>query len=122
MRTREFEKLVKLLNERREQILLNIAKANEEMDSFADAEANDEADFATIATDTMIDTAITQKNVLELKEIEYALSKARSGTFGVCEMCGEVIGLDRMRVKPHARFCIVCRETYEKNTQIQRRA
>lgn len=115
MRSRELEKLVRQLEERKVQIIHNIRETAREMESFAEAEVNDEGDYAAISTDSLIDTAITQKQMQELKEIEYALSKVSKGTFGTCEMCGEPVGIERMRVKPHARFCIVCREAYEKN-------
>lgn len=115
MRSRELEKLVRQLEERKTQIIHNIQETAREMESFSEAEVNDEGDYASISTDSLIDTAITRKQIAELKEIEYALSKVNKGTFGTCEMCGEPVGIERMRVKPHAKYCIVCREAFEKN-------
>ncbi len=35
--------------------------------------------------------------------------------YGKCEMCNKQIDIKRLKVKPHARFCISCREVYENN-------
>jgi DnaK suppressor protein len=116
MRLREVTRLVKILTERKEQIERNIIGVINETASATQAETNDEVDVATISLGALTDAAIGEQQVKELREIEHALTKVNQGSFGTCEMCGEPIGLERMRVKPHARYCIVCREAYEKNS------
>jgi len=96
-----------LLLERKVQILENINIAN-------NVEVNDEGDYASICADNMIDSAIQQKQLQELQEIEIALKKIEKGEYGICEMCGEQIKPLRLKVKPYARYCIVCREIAEK--------
>ncbi|MDR1911988.1 MAG: RNA polymerase-binding protein DksA [Helicobacteraceae bacterium] len=120
MRLREIQRLTKVLLARKDQIERNLNGVVEEAVSAAQSEINDEADVAAISVGAQTDAAIGEQQLKELKEIEHALSKVSSGNFGVCEMCGEKIGLDRMRVKPHARYCIVCREAYEKNYSEER--
>lgn len=115
MRKREFGQLEKVLFERRAQILRNIHDAHEEMDMLNSSELNDEGDFAAASSESMIDQVITAQQSKELGEIEYALEKIKDGTYGICEMCEEPIGKDRLKVKPHAKHCIVCREIVEKN-------
>ena len=115
MRKREFNQFEKMLFERRAQILRNIHDAHEEMDMLNNSELNDEGDFAAASSESMIDQVITAQQSKELKEIEYSLTKIKDGTYGVCEMCEDPIGKDRLKVKPHANYCIVCREIVEKN-------
>ncbi|NPA81244.1 MAG: RNA polymerase-binding protein DksA [Epsilonproteobacteria bacterium] len=105
----------KALIERREQVLKNIQNFQEEIDSLKGIDLNDEADYAAISTDRLIESAITNKQAKELKEIEEALQKMEKGTYGICEMCEEPISLERLQVKPQAKYCIVCREIIEKN-------
>lgn len=100
---------------RRDQIIRNINRTTDEIEESTQSELNDDGDRASFSTENLIDTAIAQKQYDELSEIEHALGKASQGTFGICEMCGEHIGLERMRVKPQAKYCIFCRETYERN-------
>jgi len=115
MRTRELLRFEKRLIKRKEQILQNIEKAETDLKERAETELNDEVDYASASSDSMVDEVIAKQQFKELQEIEYALKKIQDKTYGICEMCEEPIGLDRLKVKPHARYCIVCREIIEKN-------
>ncbi|PLW73502.1 hypothetical protein GQS52_24405 [Streptomyces sp. SCUT-3] len=44
----------------------------------------------------------------ELAEIARALRHMAEGVYGRCESCLEKIPLDRLRVRPHTRFCAPC--------------
>ena len=49
------------------------------------------------------------KTLLEtLAEVEHALSKFDSSTYGQCESCGRPISPARLEAKPAARLCIDC--------------
>lgn len=106
-----------MLQQRKRQITKNIEDAYLEMEGLNDSEANDEIDHASISTDRMIDQAVTAQQAKELGEIEFAMSKIKSGAYGVCEMCEEDISFQRLKVKPHAKYCIVCREIIEKSSK-----
>ena len=43
-----------------------------------------------------------------LDEVESALGKFESNTYGVCESCGKEIPAARLEAKPAARYCIDC--------------
>ncbi|MEL1170649.1 TraR/DksA C4-type zinc finger protein, partial [Campylobacter jejuni] len=34
-------------------------------------------------------------------------------TYGICESCDDEIDSQRLKVKPHARYCIACRQIAE---------
>lgn len=103
----------KLLN-RRVQIEKNLRGTTLELEEMRELELNDEGDFAAASAETIVDSAILIQQRKELNEIELALDKIKKGTFGICEMCEEPIGLARLQVKNFARFCITCREITEK--------
>jgi RNA polymerase-binding transcription factor DksA len=44
----------------------------------------------------------------ELAEIEAALGRLASGSYGTCQSCGGPMGLQRIRAIPEARFCVGC--------------
>mgnify|MGYP003463150137 CR=1 FL=1 len=46
--------------------------------------------------------------------LEKAIKKIENNQYGKCEMCNKNIDIRRLRAKPYARFCIACRELYEK--------
>lgn len=47
----------------------------------------------------------TNQLEIRLREINEALGKIEKGTYGVCEVCGEPIGEDRLEANPAARTC-----------------
>ncbi len=111
----DFAYFKKLLEERRVQIVENIKIANNEIEDLKNVDVNDDGDYASICADNMIDAAIQEKQAKELKEIEEALEKIENGEYGICEMCGEPIKPLRLKVKPYAKYCIVCREIIERD-------
>ena len=102
------------LQERKKKILKNLGDVAENLNKMRNQEPKDEGDFAVLSMQTDIDSKILEAQKRELEEIELALEKIKKGTYGVCEMCEEPIGIERLKVKPYARFCIVCREINEK--------
>jgi len=99
---------------RKEQIIKNLQGTSLELSQMRDQELNDEGDHAAISAETIVDSAILEQQRKELAEIELALDKIKNETYGVCEMCEEPIGIERLKVKNFARFCITCREITEK--------
>ncbi len=110
----DFEYFKKLLIERKIQIVENIEIAQNELEDLKNVDINDDGDYASICADNLIDSAIHQQQIKELKEIEEALMKLEHGEYGICEMCGENIKPLRLKVKPYAKYCIICREIIEK--------
>ena len=117
MREHELKHFEDILKERKVQIKKNIEDSMREIEDLKDNEVGDEADHAAVSTDRMIEQAISAQQMRELGEIEFALNKIRNNSYGICEMCEEDIGFQRLKVKPHARYCIVCREIIEKSAK-----
>jgi DnaK suppressor protein len=40
-----------------------------------------------------------------------ALRRMADGTYGTCERCHATIPLGRLRILPHARFCVPCQQS-----------
>lgn len=117
MHATEIEYFQDTLESRKVQIEKNISGVEKEMDGLRELELNDEGDYASVSNDNMVENAIGNQQELELFEIDIALAKIKDGTYGICEMCEESIGIHRMKVKPHAKFCIDCREIAEKSAK-----
>jgi len=117
MRDSDLKYFEDLLLDRRVQIKKNIDDAAREIASLKDDEVGDEADHAAVSTDRMIEQAISAQQTRELGEIDFSLSKIKSGGYGICEMCEEDISFQRLKVKPYAKYCIVCREIIEKQNK-----
>ncbi len=114
MRNSELNFFVDMLDARREQIQKNIAGVEKELQELHALELNDEGDHASVSNDNLREVALGQQQELELIEIEVALGKIKDKQYGICEMCEEEISIQRLKVKPHAKYCIDCREIVEK--------
>ncbi|MDP3839986.1 MAG: TraR/DksA C4-type zinc finger protein [Methylococcales bacterium] len=40
--------------------------------------------------------------------IKQALSRIESGEYGVCQVCGEPINVERLKVIPYSNMCVKC--------------
>ena len=114
MQLSELNYFREILESRRNQINKNINGVNAELAQLSGQELNDEADHASNSNNSMIESAIVSQQNQELKEINVTLGKISIGDYGICEMCEDPIGFQRLKVKPHAIYCIDCREIVEK--------
>jgi DnaK suppressor protein len=115
VQTSELNYFKEILESRKKQIIKNIDGVNNELNQLSGLELNDEGDHASVSNNSMIESAIVQQQTKELHEIEIALGKISNREYGVCEMCEDDIGFQRLKVKPHAIYCIDCREIVEKS-------
>ena len=115
MQESELSYFKEILESRKDQINKNISGVNNELEQLSSLELNDEGDHAAVNNNSMVESAIVQQQEQELREIDVTLGKIASGDYGVCEMCEDDIGFQRLKVKPHAIYCIDCREIVEKS-------
>lgn len=117
MQQSEFNYFKEILESRRAQIVLNISGVNSELDQLSSLELSDEGDHAAVNNNSMIESAIVSQQEQELREINVTLGKIVNGDYGICEMCEDPISFQRLKVKPHAIYCIDCREIVEKSNK-----
>lgn len=96
----------------------NLHKSLQEMSSL---KLNENADIISTQSQLRFDDSMLERNQNEMKEIHASLAKFEDGIYGICEMCDDEIGIERLQAKPHARFCINCREIYEKGEKQKER-
>jgi RNA polymerase-binding transcription factor DksA len=80
------------------------------VESSALTSADDEHDpeGATIAFErAQIETLIEQARA-HLHEIDDALERVRTGSYGDCERCGQPIAAGRLEARPFSTTCITC--------------
>lgn len=74
---------------------------------FEDIERNDEAN-ADEFEQYVDDLAVTETLDKNLKEVEAALERIKSGTYGLCSNCDKEIPVARLEVYPAAVRCLDC--------------
>ncbi|MCX5999949.1 MAG: TraR/DksA C4-type zinc finger protein [Chloroflexi bacterium] len=52
-----------------------------------------------------------------LGEVEHALHKMALGTYGLCDVCGQTIGMERLEVLPQANLCLACKTRQARNAK-----
>lgn len=114
MRTRELEELQHKLLALKASILNAIAHSNSNISALNSLKSSELADIGSASSMAFVSENTLIKNKRDLRDIEAALQKIPQKLYGKCEMCGKQIDIKRLRVKPHARFCITCRGIYEK--------
>ncbi len=71
-----------------------------------EGQESDPIDAADQIEELVTNVPLVEKLEEHHKAIEDALEKMESGTYGVCEECGEEIPFDRLEANPSARTCV----------------
>ena len=62
-----------------------------------------------------LDLAIIDMHINEVRDIEAALLRIKTGAYGICINCGDKVAPERLRVYPTAKRCQPCQQNYERN-------
>ena len=112
---KQIEELKEMLLERKNIIQSNIDDSMDNISKLHDCDCKDDLDFAEASSDSFTSGIIINQQKQELKEINEALKNIENNTYGICEMCDEMIAIGRLKAKPFAKFCTDCREIHENN-------
>ncbi len=77
----------------------------------------DSIDQASADTDRAMAVQIKNRERGFLLQIDEALRRIESGSFGECERCGEDIAEARMKANPATTLCIDCKAELESEQQ-----
>lgn len=111
------EKFRKRLIRERERLLQERKAASENGEGGAGELAdydNHPADAASETFERTKDYALEENFRVILERIDEALRKIDSGTYGVCDRCGESINPERLKAIPYATMCVSCQEIVER--------
>ncbi|MEF9475458.1 MAG: RNA polymerase-binding protein DksA [Candidatus Mariimomonas ferrooxydans] len=78
----------------------------------------DMGDQATAETDRDFMLRLRDRERMLLKKIDEAFEKIDKGTFGICENCGNEIGIKRLEARPVTTYCIDCKTRQEEEERI----
>jgi len=114
--SKQIDELKETLIQRRDTIQSNIDDNIDNISKLNNCDCKDELDFAEASSDSFTAGVIVNQQKQELQEIDDALKRIESGTYGICDMCDEPIAIGRLKAKPFAKFCTDCREIHENNS------
>lgn len=117
MTASRFDTLIATLNGRRAELLADIrARLHADGAQAPLAMVNhieETGDWIEASTETLNDLAWLQHEIGELRSIDAALQRAKTGAYGVCAECGVEIPLARLQAKPDASTCVGCQTRIE---------
>jgi DnaK suppressor protein len=73
----------------------------------------DPADRATAESDRSFTLRLRDRERKLVKKIHEAMQRIEDGSFGVCEECGDEIGVPRLKARPVTTLCIKCKSRQE---------
>jgi len=96
-----------------------ISQADDTVNDLMDRADNspDPVDRASFESDRNFTLRIRDRESKLIKKIRKCLEDIEEGTYGICEMCGEEISIERLKARPVTTHCIECKtkkEAFEK--------
>jgi len=79
------------------------------------AASGDAADAAFDTGSEEIASQLAELEARELRQIERAIGKIKTGTYGVCEGCQTKIPVARLNALPYSTLCVKCQQEMETN-------
>ncbi len=89
------------------------SKITSEKESFPDP-----TDQAAAELDSNFTLRLRSREQKLLKKIDEAIARIESGTYGVCESCGEQISTKRLEARPVTTLCIECKTRQEEEEKM----
>lgn len=118
----EIEGFRRTLMDMREKLLAGISENPVPEALAAQSDIGDIIDQAGDERERELSLLLSGRDKEKLLAINEALEKLKEGTYGICEECGERIGLQRLKVMPLARYDVSCQAKLEKEMRLQRKA
>jgi DnaK suppressor protein len=72
------------------------------------------ADSASARVLLQLASGAASQHAQQLRDIQHALAKFATASYGQCEHCGEAIAISRLQATPEARLCFACQSRTEK--------
>ncbi len=111
---RTIERFKKILLKEREEIIGDVKQIYESSKEVGQDGIQDIGDEAANVYNKQILLTLNENERERLKEVDEALDRIETRMYGICEECGEPIGLKRLEVKPVAKYCVPCKTKLEK--------
>ncbi|SRR6056297_1420879 len=106
-------KLRDVLVRRRDALRRAMAGDLNQLQELRDQGPGDMLDAAVDTAQDELNSQLLEVESRELEQIEEALNRLKTGSFGLCEECEKPIPLKRLQALPYATECIECKRKSE---------
>lgn len=113
---KQLDELQRSLLTRRDELIADMLQLDSELLNVqADQDKSDELECSSESEEAEVVVRMLQAGYSELREINGALDRMNDGTYGICPATGVPIGIERLRARPWAMYCIEYARTLEKS-------
>src|SRR5262245_18738608 len=102
------------LRNARGELLRTVLLTGDEMRGLGDLEPGTLSEDSARGVMTDLVASLNGRERRELDEIQEAMARLETGSFGACAICGASISLPRLRAIPWARHCLACQFQQER--------
>jgi RNA polymerase-binding protein DksA len=104
----DFEEVKLMLRDMLEELDDRLAKITEDVKHTDEPVEKDSSEQATQNENNEVQDFLGNSARTEIAKIKNALSRIDSGEYGVCQVCGEPINIERLKVIPYSNMCVKC--------------
>ena len=122
MEAEKKEEYRQILNSRLGELLEEAGKAVVGMVGTKEEHFPDPTDRASLETDRNFLLRVKDRERKLILKVQEAIARIDEGDYGVCDICGEDISDERLKVRPVTTSCIECKKEEEENENQRRGA
>ncbi len=116
----KIEKIRKKLDDQKRHLLAEAEgtindSMNPEIENFPDM-----GDQASAESDRSFILRLRGREQRYIRKIDEAIERIEKGTYGICESCGEPIGVKRLEARPVTTLCIECKTRQEEEEKLRK--
>jgi DnaK suppressor protein len=111
---KELEKYRRLLEEKKNSLSVDLARARDAEEETTEESTQDIADKAVSSYTREFLYSLSDSDRTTLVQIDEALARIDDGTYGACANCGVMMVEKRLMAVPWTPYCIDCQELLEK--------
>lgn len=104
----EFEEVRHSLCEMLEDLNERLAKITDDVRHTDEAPEKDFSEQATQNENNEVQDFLGNAARKEISMIKQAIHRIDNGEYGVCQVCGEAINIERLKVIPYSNMCVKC--------------
>ncbi|MGR3310574.1 MAG: TraR/DksA family transcriptional regulator [Candidatus Brocadiales bacterium] len=110
------------LSTRRSHLIHEIEQRLQESRDFGGHRFADVADMASNTSCGELLWLVVEEEKRQLAQIDEALARIKSGSYGICKYCGRPIKKARLEALPFVILCVKCKEVEEEEAELESRA
>lgn len=120
MSKKKLKKFEELIHKELQESVAYLDNVSRDQSKGARESSGDLSSYAYHQADQGSDTNLMEQTVMMMEKerekirlLKEALQKIDNETYGICEMCGEMVDETRLEIIPYAKYCIDCMEKME---------